>query len=170
MVSEQRADRCADRLMGALRAHGVNVIFGLRGVQLDAAFDALARRRDAIDVYTLRNEQATSYMAEGYARVTGSVGRCLAVPGPGLLNANAGLASAYACNTPVVCIAGQIDSHGIGRGLGQLHEIPTSWGVLASVTKWAGRIESPERTEKWSRRRSGTCPRGAHVRLRWRSP
>ncbi len=133
--------------MEAVHAHGVNVIFGLPGVQLDAAFDALARRRDAFDVYALRNEQATSYMAEGYARATGRVGCCLVVPGPGLLNASAGLASAYACNTPVLCIAGQIDSHGIERGLGQLHEIPHQLEMLASVTKWAGRIEAPERTE-----------------------
>ncbi len=133
--------------MEALHAHGVNVIFGLPGVQLDAAFDALARRRDEFDVYSLRNEQATSYMAEGYARVTGRVGCCLVVPGPGLLNASAGLASAYACNTPVVCIAGQIDSRGIERGLGQLHEIPHQLEMLASVTKWAGRIDSPARTE-----------------------
>lgn len=133
--------------MDALHAHGVSVIFGLPGVQLDAAFDALARRRDEFDVYSLRNEQATSYMAEGYARATGRVGCCLVVPGPGLLNASAGLASAYACNTPILCIAGQIDSHGIERGLGQLHEIPHQLEMLASVTKWAGRIDSPELTE-----------------------
>ncbi|MGH7912734.1 MAG: thiamine pyrophosphate-binding protein, partial [Candidatus Dormibacteraceae bacterium] len=146
-VSEQLPETCADRLMDSLHAHGVNVIFGLPGVQLDAAFDALARRRDTIDVYALRNEQATSYMAEGYARVSGAVGCCLVVPGPGLLNASAGLASAYACNTPIVCIAGQIDSQGIERGLGQLHEIPHQLEMLASVTKWAGRIDAPERTE-----------------------
>lgn len=147
MATEQLTETCADRLVDALHANGVTVIFGLPGVQLDAAFDALARRRDTIDVFALRNEQATSYMAEGYARVTGRAGCCLVVPGPGLLNASAGLASAYALNTPVVCIAGQIDSHGIERGLGQLHEIPHQLEMLASVTKWAGRIDSPEDTE-----------------------
>ena len=57
-------------------------------------------------------------MAEDTPRVTGRVGCCLVVPGPGLLNASAGLASAYACNTPVVCIAEQIDSLGSSAASG----------------------------------------------------
>ena len=76
-------------------------------------------------------------MADGYARTTGRVGVCLMVPGPGVLNAGAGLATAYACSSPVLCLAGQIDSRAIDRGLGLLHEIHQQDAVLAAVTAWS---------------------------------
>src|SRR5690348_13784587 len=78
-------------------------------------------------------------MADGYARTTGRVGVCLVVPGPGLLNASAALATAYACSSPVLCVTGQVDSRAIDQGLGLLHEIAHQELVLASVTKWSGR-------------------------------
>ena len=131
-------------LVQTLRAQGVEVVFGLPGVQLDWAFDALYQERDAITVYHTRHEQATSYMADGYARTAGRVGVCLVVPGPGLLNAMAGLATAYACSSPVVCLAGQIPSKEIGSGRGHLHEIKDQLGAVRSVTKWAARASRPE--------------------------
>ncbi|HKF78346.1 MAG TPA: thiamine pyrophosphate-dependent enzyme [Candidatus Dormibacteraeota bacterium] len=129
----------ADLLVERLVAHGVRVVFGLPGVQLDPAFDALARRAASIRVYQTRHEQATSYMADGYARTCGEPGCCLVVPGPGLLNAMAGLATAYACSSPVVCVAGQVRSDRIDSGRGLLHEIPHQLEAVRSVVKWAGR-------------------------------
>src|SRR5579864_839667 len=70
-------------LVASLKIQGVDVVFGLPGVQLDGAFDALWEARDVIRVYHTRHEQAASYMADGYARTTGRVGTCLVVPGPG---------------------------------------------------------------------------------------
>src|SRR5918911_1323539 len=70
-------------LVQSIKREGVDTIFGLPGVQLDWAFDALYESRDQIKVYHTRHEQATSYMADGYARTTGKVGACLVVPGPG---------------------------------------------------------------------------------------
>ncbi|RIK40027.1 MAG: thiamine pyrophosphate-binding protein [Chloroflexi bacterium] len=133
-----------EALVASLRAHGLEVIFGLPGVQLDWAFNALYDAQDDITVYHTRHEQATSYMADGYARVTGKVGACLVVPGPGLLNAGAGLSTAYACSSPVLCIAGQINSKNIEAGRGDLHEIPHQLEMIRSVTKWAGRAMAPE--------------------------
>jgi acetolactate synthase-1/2/3 large subunit len=130
-------------LVRSLVGEGVEVVFGLPGVQLDWAFDALYEARDRIRVYHTRHEQATAYMADGYARTTGKVGVCMVVPGPGLLNASAALATASACSSPVLCVTGQVDSHGIGGGFGLLHEIPHQEAVLASVTKWSGRALEP---------------------------
>ena len=65
------------------------------------------------------------------------------VPGPGLLNTTAALATAYATNAPVLCISGQIPSDMIGRGFGLLHEIPDQLGILKRLTKWAARIDHP---------------------------
>src|SRR5215212_4937557 len=69
-------------LVQSIKREGVDTIFGLPGVQLDWAFDALYEERDNIRVVHTRHEQATSYMADGYARVSGKVGTCLVVPGP----------------------------------------------------------------------------------------
>lgn len=133
-----------DLLVEALHHAGVDVVFGLPGVQLDAAFDALARRRDQVRLYHTRHEQATSYMADGYARTSGRLGCCLVVPGPGVLNAMSGLATAYACSSPVLCVAGQVRSDLIDSGRGLLHEIPSQLEMLRSVVKWSGRAMRPE--------------------------
>jgi acetolactate synthase-1/2/3 large subunit len=130
-------------LVESLKQHGVDTIFGLPGIQLDGFFHALYDARDAIRVVHTRHEQATAYMADGYARVTGREGVCCIVPGPGLLNAAAGLATAYSCNSPVLCLTGQIRSDLIDRDTGVLHEIPNQIGMIRSVTKHAARATTP---------------------------
>ena len=131
-------------LVRCLRGQGVDVIFGLPGVQLDWAFDALYEERGAIRLYHTRHEQAASYMADGYARATGRIGTCLVVPGPGLLNAMSGLATAFACSSPVLCISGQIASKYIGAGRGLLHEIMDQLAAVRPVAKWTARASRPE--------------------------
>ena len=69
-------------LVEGLRRWGVDVVFGLPGVQLDGLYEGFALE-PSIRVIHTRHEQATSYMADGYARVTGRVGVCAVVPGPG---------------------------------------------------------------------------------------
>jgi acetolactate synthase I/II/III large subunit len=129
-------------LVEGLRRHAVDTLFGLPGLQLDWIFDALYDTQDSIKVIHTRHEQATAYMAFGFAQATGRPGVCLVVPGPGVLNATAALSTAYACNAPVLCITGQIPSAHIGGGLGFLHEVPEQLRALASVSKWQARIES----------------------------
>jgi acetolactate synthase I/II/III large subunit len=123
-------------LVGQLRCEGVRHVFGIPGVQLDWAVEALREARDAIGFIVPRHEQTASYMADGYARSTGAEGVCMVVPGPGALNALSGLATAYATSSQVLFIAGQIPAAAIGRGYGMLHEIPDQSGILRSLTKW----------------------------------
>ena len=130
-------------LVAALIANGVDTLFALPGVQLDGAFDALYEEQERLRVIHPRHEQAASYMADGYARSSGNVGACMVVPGPGLLNAMAGLATSYACNSPVLCVTGQIQSELIEFGRGLLHEIPNQLGMVRSVTKHAERAMTP---------------------------
>ncbi|MFV3127090.1 thiamine pyrophosphate-binding protein [Niveispirillum sp. KHB5.9] len=131
-------------LVGQLRREGVEVVFGIPGVQLDWAVDALCEAADDIRFIVPRHEQATSYMADGYARTTGREGVCMMVPGPGMLNALAGLSTAWACNSRVLFISGQIPSPTIGKGYGMLHEIADQSGILKSLTKWHGIARTPE--------------------------
>jgi acetolactate synthase I/II/III large subunit len=133
-------------LVEMLRRHGVDTIFALPGVQNDALFVAFYDTGEALRVVHTRHEQGAAYMAFGYARATGKVGVYAVVPGPGFLNTTAALSTAYATNTPVLCVSGQVQSDLIGRGFGLLHEIPDQLGMLRRLTKWAARIEHPTRT------------------------
>jgi len=135
-------------LVEMLRRHGVDTIFALPGVQNDALFVAFYDAGDALRVIHTRHEQGAAYMAYGYACASGKIGTYAVVPGPGLLNTTAALATAYATNTPVLCISGQIPSDLIGRGFGLLHEIPDQLGILQTLTKWAARINHPTETGK----------------------
>jgi acetolactate synthase-1/2/3 large subunit len=131
-------------LVQSLKIEGLETIFALPGIQLDYAIDAFWEERDAIRMIHPRHEQATAYMADGYARTTGKIGTCLVVPGPGILNAAAGLSTAYACSSPVLAVTGQIHSEQIGKGLGALHEINNQLETISSVVKSAERAMTPE--------------------------
>ena len=130
-------------IVEALIANGVDTLFGLPGAQLYALFDALQQWRQAIRTVGARHEQACAYMAFGYARSTGRPGVYAVVPGPGMLNTTAVLATALACNVPVFCITGQVPAAFIDRGRGHLHELPNQLATLRSLVKWAARIEHP---------------------------
>ena len=133
----------AEAIVKSLQQYGVDSVFGLPGGQLDHLFDAIYKTDGKLKLIHSRHEQGAAYMAYGYARSTGRVGTYIVVPGPGLLNTTAALCTAYACNTPVLCLTGQIPSAGIGTGRGYLHEIPDQLGLIQKLTKWATRIEHP---------------------------
>jgi len=126
----------------SLTANGVDTIFGIPGAHMYDFNDALAREEGIRFIHT-RHEQGAAYMAYGYARSSGKAGVFTVVPGPGLLNSGAALCTAYGANTPVMCITGDIMSHLIGQGRGQLHELPDHLGTLQGLTKWAERIDHP---------------------------
>ena len=128
-----------EALVKSLYREGVRVVFGLPGVQLYGVLAAL-RDEPGIRFITTRHEQATSYMADGYARAGGGFGTALVVPGPGLLNAAAGLSTAYAASAPVLMIAGQIPRASIGKHHGLLHEIHEQLDAITPVTKWRKRV------------------------------
>jgi acetolactate synthase-1/2/3 large subunit len=132
-----------DLLVLALVARGVDTVFALPGIQLDGLFDALARSGHIRVVHT-RHEQAASYMADGYARATGRPGVCIVVPGPGVLNAGAGLATAYATGSPVLCIAGHLFGGDAARGTGALHEIPDQSAVIEGMIGATTRVTSAD--------------------------
>ncbi len=138
-----RAMTGGEAAVETLRQNGVDTVFGLPGVQLDGLFNAFYENRDAIRVIHTRHEQATAYMADGYSRVTGKEGVCVVVPGPGVMNASAALATAYACNSSVLCLTGQIHSDLIGVGRGMLHEIPDQLGMARSFSKFQERASAP---------------------------
>ena len=129
-------------LMQTLYQEGVRVIFGLPGVQLYHALDALYELPD-IKLITTRHEQATTYMADGYSRTSDSIGVSLMVPGPGLLNATAGISTAFSASSPILVVSGQIERDLIGSDRGILHEVNDQIDSIRPITKWAHRSLDP---------------------------
>ena len=107
----------AQALVRSLAMEGVEAVFAVPGVQIMDVFDAL-ESEPGIRLVTVRHEQATAYMGDGYARATGKVGVALVVPGPGALNVAAGLGTAYATSSPVLLISGQVESYNLGKDRG----------------------------------------------------
>ena len=132
-----------DALVRSLIIEGIDTVFGLPGIQLDPMFNALHDSGNAISVINSRHEQGVAYMAFGYSQSTGKVGAYAVVPGPGILNTTAALSTAYACNTRVLAITGQIPSTSINKGFGMLHEIPEQLEVMKGLTKHSARINHP---------------------------
>jgi acetolactate synthase-1/2/3 large subunit len=131
-------------LVAQLLREGVTHVFGIPGVQLDWAVEALREHRGEIDFLVPRHEQAASYMADGYARCSGREGVSMVVPGPGVLNALSGLATAYACSSRTLFIAGQVPSGMLGRHQGMLHEIRGQGEILRQLTKWHALAKAPQ--------------------------
>ncbi|MGH7155967.1 MAG: thiamine pyrophosphate-binding protein, partial [Acetobacteraceae bacterium] len=129
--------------VASLAANGIDTLFCLPGVQNDHLFDALHKAQDRIRPIHTRHEQGAAYMALGAAMASGQPSAYAVVPGPGFLNTTAALCTAYAVNAPVLAVVGQIAASTIGRGTGQLHEIPDQLAVMRGLTKWADRIRAP---------------------------
>ena len=138
-------------LVQALYRAGVRVIFGLPGMQQYHAVDAV-HQESRIRYISTRHEQATTYMADGYARVSGRVGTAMVVPGPGLFNAAAGIATAYAVSSPLLIVTGDAASATLPIGSPSAstpgaHDQPSAssdqMDFLRPITKWAARARHP---------------------------
>jgi acetolactate synthase-1/2/3 large subunit len=148
-----------EALVKSLVREGVEVIFGVPGIQVYGIVAAL-RDEPGIRMITTRHEQATTYMADGYARTSGKPGVALVVPGVGLYNAASGIATAYSRSSPILVIAGQIPRGMIGKNLGAVHEILDQPDVVRPVTKWRRQALRPREipdavTEAFRQMRTG---------------
>ncbi len=130
----------------SLVENGVDTVFGIPGAHMYDFNDALYEKRDEIRFIHTRHEQGAGYMAYGYAKSTGRIGAYTVVPGPGVLNSGAALCTAYGANSPVLCLTGNIMSHLIGQGRGQLHELPDQLATMRGITKVAERIDHQSQT------------------------
>ena len=118
-------------IIKCLEREGVDTIFGIPGGSVIPLFDKLYSNKKIKTILT-RHEQGAAHMADGYARVSGRVGVCVATSGPGATNLTTGLATALLDSIPVVAITGQVASHLVGNDAFQ--EADTT-GVTRPVTK-----------------------------------
>lgn len=123
----------AEAVVECLKAQGVEVIFGIRGLHITPVAEA-AKKRD-IRFIEVRHEQSAAFMADAYARVAGRVGVVIAGTGAGAACTMVGIQEAYCSSSPVLLIASQIDQQHLKKGWGDLHEMKSQHGLIANVTE-----------------------------------
>lgn len=121
----------AEILINCLKEQGVDTIFGYPGGTVLDIYDALYRDGSIRHVIT-SHEQGAAHAADGYARVTGRVGVCLATSGPGATNLVTGIATAFMDSVPVVAITGNVGLNMLGRDSFQEIDIT---GITMPITK-----------------------------------
>ncbi len=125
--------RGADIVVRSLIAEQAELIFGYPGGAIMPVYDALYDYHDQIKHVLTRHEQGAIHAAQGFARVSGKVGVCLATSGPGATNLITGLADAQIDSTPLVCITGQVAAHLLGTDAFQETDVV---GISMPGTKW----------------------------------
>ncbi len=103
----------AEIVIEELKDEGVEVAFGIPGGVLLDLYDVIYKQ-DAIRHILMRHEQCAAHAADGYARVSGRTGVCIATSGPGATNLVTGLANASMDSVPVVALTGQVVTSAIG--------------------------------------------------------
>ena len=135
----------SEALMLALKAEGVKTIFGYPGGSImpvyDALYDYTRGAKKAFDHILVRHEQAATHAAEGFARVSGSVGVAIVTSGPGATNTLTGVADAMLDSTPIVVIAGQVPISALGTDAFQEVDLV---GVAQPISKWSYQIRHAE--------------------------
>ena len=131
----------SEAVIRSLIAEGVDTIFGYPGGAIMPVYDALHDYHQLLKHVLTRHEQGAVHAAQGYARVSGKVGVCVATSGPGATNLITGIADALIDSTPLVCITGQVTSGLLGTDAFQESDVI---GITMPVTKWNYQITSAE--------------------------
>ena len=121
----------ARMLLECLHKVGVTDIFGYPGGAVIPIYDEIYSF-DKIKHYFARHEQGAVHAADGYARVSGKVGVCLATSGPGATNLVTGIMTAHMDSIPLLAITGQVRSNLLGRDAFQETDIV---GITVPITK-----------------------------------
>lgn len=129
----------AQWVVHALRAQGVETVFGYPGGAIMPIYDALYD--GGVEHLLCRHEQGAAMAAIGYARATGKTGVCMATSGPGATNLITGLADALLDSVPVVAITGQVASSFIGTDAFQEVDV---LGLSLACTKHSFLVQSLE--------------------------
>ena len=135
---EHRSLTTAQLIVQCLENEGVEYVFGIPGEENIRLINAMKDSR--IRFIMVRHEQAASFMADMYGRVTGKPGVCAATLGPGAINLLLGTADAFTNSTPLVAISAQVSINRIHK---ETHQIIDLLSMFKPVTKWAELIVSP---------------------------
>jgi acetolactate synthase-1/2/3 large subunit len=140
--------RAADYIVEVLKTEGVKFVSAFPGDDLLPLFDAFYQHPE-IPLIITRHEQATVFMADGYARSCGEPGVAVVTQGPGRCNALAAIVNAFTDGIPLVVLFGHNPLKFIGKGM--LQETPYLESFIP-MAKWVFSIPSPDRVPEAFRR------------------
>src|ERR671938_27862 len=122
--AEQSTQLHGGRLIAKrLKAHGVSRLFTLSGGHLFSVYDGC--RAEGIDIVDVRHEQAATFAAEGWAKVTREPGVAALTAGPGVTNGMSALAAAQQNNSPMLMLGGRAPAMRWGQGsLQEIDHVP----------------------------------------------
>src|SRR5919106_1813291 len=156
----EEATTVAKLVVRCLENEGVRYVFGIPGEENIHFIDAV--NGSSIRFILVHHEQAASFMAEMYGRVTGKAGVCSATLGPGAINLLLGTADAYTDSVPLVAISAQV---GLNREYKETHQFVDLVSMFKPVTKWAVEMKVPNAVPEMVRKafkvaqteRPGSC-------------
>ena len=102
--------RASDKMIDIMSQWGINNIFGLPGDSVDTTIDAMYRAQDRIKFTHVLHEEVAALSAAAQAKLTGKIGVCLSIGGPGAIHLLNGLYDAKMDHAPVLAILGQVQS------------------------------------------------------------
>ncbi len=106
-----------------LRAQGVSRLFTLSGGHLFSIYDGC--RAEGIEIVDVRHEQTAGFAAEGWAKVTRTLGVCALTAGPGVTNGMSAMASAQQNHSPMLVLGGRAPAFRWGQGsLQEIDHVP----------------------------------------------
>src|SRR5450631_1341137 len=130
----------SEAFVETLVAQGVTEVFGIVGSAYMDALDLFPLA--GIRFISVAHEQGGGHMADGYSRVSGRHGVCIAQNGPGITNFVTGIAAAYWAHSPVVFITPETGSMTLGLGgFQETEQLP----IFSKITKYQGHVNNPAR-------------------------
>ncbi len=137
----------SEAFVETLVAQGVSEVFGIVGSAYMDALDLFPAA--GIRFVPTVHEQGAAHMADGYSRVSGRHGVCIAQNGPGITNFVTAIAAAYWAHSPVVAITPETGSMSIGLGgFQETDQLP----IFSRITKFQAHVNNPARIAELSSR------------------
>jgi len=167
MFGMRNVPTCGEALVALLEKYGVELVFGIPGVHTLELYRGLVGSR--IRHVLPRHEQGAGFMADGYARASGKPGVCFLITGPGLTNAVTPIGQAYSDSVPMLVISSVNEVEHLGRGRGELHELPDQQKLMSACTAFSARAETPDALPALIARAfdifNGARPRPVHIEV-----
>lgn len=132
----------SDLIVKCLEEEGLEYVFGIPGEE-NIQFVNSIYKSEKIKFILVRHEQAASFMADAYGRLSGKPAVCTATLGPGAINLLLGVTDAFYDSTPLVAISAQV---GLDRIYKETHQTVDLVAMFKPVTKYAEMIITPEST------------------------
>jgi len=141
-VTKQGKTNVAEKIVEQLVAYGVKRVYGIPGDSNLPLTDAI-RKNAQIDLVLTRHEQSAAFMASAHAKLTGEIGVCMSIAGPGATNLITGILDASTDRAPVLALLGQVPEIFLGsESLQEIAEVDIfkTFCVYAEQISAAGQV------------------------------